>query len=156
MFQCDYWSFDGAEIFFGCYRQLESGGNFPTPFIPPHTVHNVGVMSPDMSPRLQALHPIMHEMIVAKAPKHLAWEEFSMTAAIALAVVNGAKSIQIFGADWKASAPDWDGYDGSVRFRDADRFYRERVRFDVVKHWAKCCGVEVKRMIPELSTVSNA
>jgi len=78
-------------------------------------------------------------------PSSLSWTLFSATAALILASYIGAQQVLVYGADFAADQPDYDGVNIAEN-RTAERFKLERGVWQKVMEWLALRGVEVKRI----------
>lgn len=76
------------------------------------------------------------------------WMRFSATAALIYAASQGAKQIDVYGADWKPDAPDFDGVMPNFVARDTERWREEAELWNTVTRWLASRGCEVRRIAP--------
>jgi hypothetical protein len=75
------------------------------------------------------------------------WNIYSATSALILAAHVGATSIDVYGADWKPDAPDFDNVQTSTN-RTVARFESERQIWEATVEYLASRGVTVRRIVP--------
>lgn len=140
-FECDWWVFLDWQILIGneMYPPTKPIGRpriFTTQTAHEHAERHGG------ADRMR--YPLIVEDIWKSYPQN-GWTIYSATAALILAAHVGAKSIDVYGADWKPDAPDFDGLQTSHN-RGEGRWESERAIWDTTCAHLETLGISVRRI----------
>ncbi|MBI5872715.1 MAG: hypothetical protein HZB36_01030 [Candidatus Omnitrophica bacterium] len=94
------------------------------------------------------LFPSDSKMALAEAMpfgRELEWQEYTLLAAIALAVIKGGVIIHIFGADWAGQGYFADKLENNRTLHNDKRWQRERMMFEIIQKECARNGVHVVR-----------
>lgn len=75
------------------------------------------------------------------------WNEKTMFAAMALAIMNGARSIKVYGADMAGSGYFTDGLENKKQVHTPKRWEDEKILFGQVQRICDCYGIKVERIL---------
>jgi hypothetical protein len=136
----DFWCFNDGEIFLKT-RPLGTPRVFTTKLGQQHVkIHGGG-------DRLARHDVTLVEDIWGKFPEN-GWTIYTATGALALAAHLGAQEVDVYGADWKPGAPDFDGVQTSTN-RGQDRWDTEGQIWESMTKHLLGLGITVRRIVHE-------
>jgi len=147
LYRCDYWAMLDQ-------RTWELVNPVGRPVIICDRGHYVHLRA--RYPTARHHHNLAVETIAETLPhKPVKWHTWSMTAAIAAAHFLGARTIEVWGADW-SGADDFDDYHDEFQNRTDERWARERKLFCEIQLWLGTAGTNVRRNQPAIAAVAAA
>ncbi len=101
----------------------------------------------DVGRRVKLTPTLIEDLFDYLPPNNLPWTLYTANVALVYAAKMGATQIDIFGADWKPEAPDFDGVSVALD-RSAERFRNETIIWGRIVEVLAGRGVRVNRVLP--------